>query len=258
MRAVIGAILVIILLAAAAAGPARAQRAAAPAAPSSGAPTSPDRSAGGQRSGPDRSAAARAASDIEAVGFYTRVSIGYGGMVLTTPTPIVLFRSGHALLEMENLSDPAGIESNRRTAPGDWTRWRRAGRAIERLDRGRWRKLEWTKQHAPLPRGFTLDRSYSMSSGLGSGTGPGSSNVIAWRKLTFDRTGRFSTSGGAGATADGVAARSESRAEGGRYEIAGYTLTLRFGDGRVVQRSLVADPEDTKVIWIDGTGYTSR
>ena len=82
--------------------------------------------------------------------------------------------------------------------------------------------------------------------------------MVAWRNLTFDRSGRFTTGRGAGATADGVTARSESGAEGGRYEVAGYTLTLRFGDGRVVQRSLVADPEDPGVVWIDGTGYTSN
>lgn len=55
-----------------------------------------------------------------------------------------------------------------------------------------------------------------------------------------------------------VAARSRTPTTGGTYDIAGYTLTLRYDDGRTITHSIIADTKDTKVIWIDGRGYTSR
>jgi hypothetical protein len=205
---------------------------------------------------PARSPALDATATIETVGFYT-VHRWNDGFMLQLPTPIVLFKSGDALLEMDNLNDPAGLEANRRSRPQDWTKWRRVGRTIQRRDGDEWRKLEWTRTNDRLPRGFKLDRSYQSFSG-GGGTFAGSTTSTAsWRNVRFDRSGRFSTDGGAGATTGGVTARSQSATAGGTYEIAGYTLTLRHSDGRTVHRSIVADQKNPKVIWIDGTSYTS-
>jgi hypothetical protein len=205
---------------------------------------------------PARNPALDATATIETVGFYT-VSKWNDGFMMQLPTPIVLFKSGDALLEMENLNDPAGLEANRRSRPQDWTKWRRVGRTIQRKDGEEWRKLEWTRTNDRLPRGFKLDGSYQSFSG-GGGTFAGSTTSTAsWRNLRFDRSGRFSTDGGAGATTGGVTARSQSAAAGGTYEISGYTLTLRHSDGRTVYRSIVTDEKNPKVIWIDGTSYTS-
>jgi hypothetical protein len=205
----------------------------------------------------NRSPALAATAQIETVGMYTATEMGYGGMILQVPTPIVLFRSGDALLEMGNLNDPAGIEANKRSDPGSWTRWRRNGKKIERKDGQRWRELEWTPRHGRLPRGFKLDRTYQRFSGGGNTFAGGTTSIAVWRNLRFDRSGRFSSDGGSGSTTGGVTARSRAASEGGTYEIEGYTLTLRHDDGRIVHRSIVANPKDTKVIWIDGTGYTS-
>ncbi len=207
--------------------------------------------------GADRSPAVQASRDIVTVGFYTRTEVGHGGWVNMVPTPIVLFRSGDALLVMRHLNDPGGLEASKRRHPGDWTRWRRgAGGRIERRDGAGWRKLEWTKQHDRLPKGFTLHRSYHQVS-AGATQGAGGMAMASWRNLRLDRSGRFTTGGGSGGGGRGVAVRSRAQASGGTYEVAGYTLTLRHDDGRVVHRSIIADPKDPKVIWIDGEGYTS-
>jgi hypothetical protein len=155
---------------------------------------------------PDHSAAATVAGRIVTVAFDR------------TPTSIVLFDSGDALLEMTNLADPSGIEANKQRRPKAWTKWRKVGTVLERLDRGRWAKLHVTKQYHRLPAQFRLDGDYDG--------------------IAFTRDGRFSTAGGAGT-----------------YDITGYLLELRFDDGRRVTRAVVADPDDLDTIWIDGVGY---
>ncbi len=44
----------------------------------------------------------------------------------------------------------------------------------------------------------------------------------------------------------------------GQYSIEGYTLTLRCDSGRVERRLIVADPADTKTLWLDGDGWVRR
>jgi hypothetical protein len=44
----------------------------------------------------------------------------------------------------------------------------------------------------------------------------------------------------------------------GTYTVDGYTLTLQYAGGRAEKRMIVADPSDTGVIWLDGTGYRSK
>jgi hypothetical protein len=79
--------------------------------------------------------------------------------------------------------------------------------------------------------------------------------------MTFDRAGRFTTSGGAGSissTDNGGSVSSNSRRAPGRgtYSIEGFVLTLRHDDGRVEHRSIVTHPKDRCVVWIDGAPYT--
>jgi hypothetical protein len=207
---------------------------------------------------PETSPAVAATKDIVTVGFYTRTAVGYGGSMSFLPTPIVLFKSGDALLEMSYLNDPAGLEANKRSHPRAWTKWRRVGGAIERADGSKWLKLEWTAHYDRLPKGFRLGRSYQRLS-AGATFGPGGMAMASWSNLRFDRSGRFSSDSGAGAGSSSVATSSRTKTSGGTYEISGYALTLRYDDGRVMHRTIIADPQERqKVIWIDGTGYTSR
>jgi hypothetical protein len=170
---------------------------------------------------------------------------------------MVLFRNGDALYEIEGLKFPGGIAAHRAANPDDWTTWRRAGGGFEILGKKGWSKLPYKTSMGRLPKGFVLERSYQSTGGGGNLAVGGSSAVVVWSNLTFDRSGNFTSSGGAGSTTDGVVT-SGSSASQGRYSIEGYTMTLRYGDGRVEIRMIVADPNDTGVIWLDGDGYTSK
>jgi hypothetical protein len=228
----------------------RGERAAGPAAPAS-ATTAADPDAAS-------SVAVQAEKSIETVGFYTKVGYGVGGMMTFNPTPVVLFKSGEALYDMAALADPQGLDAHKKANPDEWTQWRKAGRSIELRKPKGWERLSFRTTMGRLPKSFRLDRTYQRLSGGGNVAVGGNVAIAAWSTLAFHRDGTFSGGGGAGASAPGVATSSRSAERGGTYAVAGYRLTLRYGDGTTVERMIVTDAKDPSVIWLDGAGYTSH
>jgi hypothetical protein len=214
------------------------------------------------------SEASRAADGIETVGFYTKTGYGYGGMVTYTPTPIVLFKSGDALYNIAALQLPGDLAAHRAAHPKDWTKWRRTGSAIEVVGKKGWERISYNKTMDRLAPGFTLAGSYRNLSGGGNLAAGGTFGMASWKDLTFDAAGNFATGGGTGVSDSGSVQSAGSKAstvistrlaaQRGRYEIAGYTLTLSYSDGHVERRMIVADPGNTKAIWLDGQGYTKQ
>ncbi|MBK7664223.1 MAG: hypothetical protein IPJ21_11880 [Sterolibacteriaceae bacterium] len=215
---------------------------------------------------PVGSSAAALVGAIATVGFDTKTSFGYGGALTFDPTPIVLFKSGDALRDMEALKAVTDVATHKAAHPKQWTTWRRAGKAIEILNPKGWEKLTYTKTMGPLPHGFLLDTNYQRLSGTGNLAVGGTSAVAVWSSLQFDRSGGFVSGGGssASARADGASSSTSVVTQGrapdrsGRYAIDGYTLTLSYADGRVERRMIVTEADDPGVIWLDGDGYTSR
>jgi hypothetical protein len=231
----------------------------------SASPATPVSRAAGAAS-PTLSTASRLTDKIETVGFYTQTGMGYGGMLTFNPTPIVLFKSGEALYDMEALKFPAGLAAHKASHPKDWTKWRRANNAIEVIGSKGWEKITYTKTMDRLPPGFTLAGSYQKLGGVGNLAVGGTSAVAVWNDLTFDRTGNFASGGGSGAStrtegagsATSVVTASRAPDQRGRYAIEGYTLMLNYTDGRVERRMIVTDRADPSVIWLDGDGYTKK
>jgi hypothetical protein len=219
--------------------------------------------AGGSTTGSRASSTAvKAADGIQTVGFDTKTGMGYGGMLTFNPVPIVLFRNGDALRKVEALNAQGGLAAHKAANPGDWTKWRRSGAAIEILKTDGWKKITYTKTMDRLPKGFALQGRYRSLSGTGSLATGGGDAVIAWSTMSFDRQGNFSTGRGAGASsstgAGTVVTSGQAPNEYGRYAISGYTLTLTYANGRAERRMIVAEAADPKAIWLDGTGYSRR
>jgi hypothetical protein len=211
------------------------------------------------------SAALQQANSIETVGFYSKIGFGYGGMMTFNPTPIVLFKSGEALYDMEALKFAGGLAAHKASRPKDWTTWRRAGKAIEVVGSKGWKKITYTKTMDRLPRDFRLAGNYQRTGGGGNLAVGGTSAIIVWSNLSFDRAGHFASGGGSGSSTSqesadirtSVVTSGRAPNQHGQYSIDGYTLTLKFADGRTERRMIVTDIADPGVIWLDGDGYTS-
>lgn len=206
----------------------------------------------------------RVAKDIEGFAFDSCTRIGYGGMVMFTPCPVVLFRDGSALTDVEGLSDPQGIAANRAAQPKHWTQWRRAGERIQLMKADGWKNITYTSVYSTLPKNFRLDGRFSSTSGGGNTALGGGQAVIAWSDYLFRPDGSVRRDGGAGASSNdsGVSVTTSSKAAGksGRYHIEGLILVIEYDDGSSERRVIIADPKDagTGTMWLDGEGYVVR
>jgi hypothetical protein len=217
-------------------------------------------------SSPALSAAARVSDTIETVGFDNKASFGVGGSMTFGPKPVVLFRSGDALSNMDGLKFEGGLDAHKAAHPDQWIKWRRNGNTIELSSSQGWKKLPYPKTMDRLPRGFTLAGTYRNLSGTGNAAMGGTSSMSAWSDYTFDAAGNFTTGGGlsghdrveTGGTRTTTVFSGASPTQHGRYSIDGYTLTLMYADGKTERRMIVAESGDPSVIWLDGYGYTRQ
>jgi hypothetical protein len=216
------------------------------------------------RAAADSTARAPLADSIDSFGFDSRMRMDVGGFLYPVPVPVVLFRNGDALTDIEGLSFSSGPAAHKRAHPDLWTQWRRNGARIQLHDAKKgWRDLTYKTTYAKLPAGYALDGAYHSLSGSGTVAIGGTDSVAAWREYAFGRDGRVVRGGGAGAYAQiaggATAISSVAPNQRGRYRIDGITLHIQYDDGAKEARIIVTDPEDPKAaIWLDGIGYKRK
>lgn len=201
-------------------------------------------------------------SRIDRFGFNSKPGIGYGGMVILKIFPVVLFKDGTALTDVEGLADPGGLDAHRRAHADDWTRWRRVGSEIQLADGNAWKKLDFNNTYSTLPAGFALTGSYHALSGVGTLATGGTASVTLVEEYLFGADGRVVRGRAVGSAAQStdisVVTSSVPPSQRGRYRIDGITLAIRYDDGSGETRILVTDPADPSVLWLDGTSFTRR
>lgn len=208
--------------------------------------------------------AAKVAADIEGFGFDSCTRVGYGGMVMYVPCPVVLFKNGSALTDVEGLNHPQGVTAHRAAKPKNWTQWRRQGERVQLMKSDGWKNITYTAVYSTLPKSFTLDgRFHSMSGGGNTALGGGDA-VAAWSDYLFRPDGTVQRDGGAGASstsqAVSVTTRSTATSKRGRYRVDGLILAIDYDDGSKERRVIIADPKDggKGTMWLDGEGYVYK
>ncbi len=202
-------------------------------------------------------------AQIDSFGFDTRPTMGIGGFITTEIYPVVLFRDGRLLTDVEGLMFPGGPAAHQAAHPKDWTRWRRQGGELQTAGEKGWEKLPFQSTFKQLPAGMRLDGLYRRLGGTGNIAVGGTATVAAWNEYRFTPDGRVTRGGGAGARAEAgggsVVTRSQAAGQQGSYRIEGVMLTIRYDDGSEEARLIVTDPKDPSgAIWLDGQGYAQR
>lgn len=208
-------------------------------------------------------ATAELLAQIDSFGFASRTIMGVGGFLTVDIYPVVLFRSGDALTDVEGLLFPGGPEAHKRANPKSWTRWRRNGGKLELEGRKGWEALPFQTTYARLPDGLKLEGLFRHLGGSGTVATGGSDSVAAYREYRFTSDGRVVRGGGAGGRAEtgggSVVSRSEAPNRRGQYRIDGLMLHISYDDGSSEERILITDPKNpSKAIWLDGVGYVRR
>ncbi|WP_096588443.1 hypothetical protein [Calothrix sp. NIES-2098] len=200
---------------------------------------------------------------IDSFGFNSRTAMGIGGFLTVKIYPIVLFRNGDALTNVEGLSFNGGIAAHKRAKPDEWTRWRRQGGKLELASKDGWEALPFSKTYPKLPENFKLNGLFRSLSGTGNVAVGGSQSIAAWEQYRFSSDGRVIRGNGAGGNAESgdvsVATSNVAPNQRGRYRIQGMMLYINYDDGSSERRILIADPKDPETaIWLDGVSYVRR
>ena len=202
------------------------------------------------------------AAKIEGFAFDYTMTMGIGGGMAMRVFPIVLFKDGKALEDVEGLSFAAGMEAHKRANPDDWTSWRRAGGKLQTQTSKGWENLPFTAIYSKLPDGFKLNGRFQSLGGGGNTAYGGSDFFAAWSTFDFLPDGRVVKGGGAGGYSAfqqaSSAFSSVAPERRGRYRIEGLMLNITYDNRTTEQFLIVSDPKDPSVIWLDGTSYTSK
>lgn len=200
---------------------------------------------------------------IDSFGFDSAAAMGVGGFITTRIYPVVLFKNGDVLTDVEGLAFKGGLEAHRRAYPAKWGKWRRSGGTIEITGSKGWEKLSFPATYQALPDDFRLNGLYRHLGGTGNVAIGGTDAVSVVTDYTFFADGRMIRGGAAGAqsqagnTSTVIASTPPNRR--GRYRIDGLTLAVTYDDGRQEQMIIVTDPKDPKgAIWLDGVGLVQR
>lgn len=202
-------------------------------------------------------------AQIDSFGFDTRPAMGIGGFITTDIYPVVLFRDGRLLTDVEGLMFAGGMAAHQAAHPKDWTRWRRQGGELQITGEKGWEKRPFQSTFRQLPKDFRLDGLFRRLGGTGNVAVGGTASVAAWNEYRFTPDGRVSRGGGAGGRAESpggsVVTRSQAASQQGSYRIEGVMLNIRYDDGSEESRLIITDPKDpTGAIWLDGQGYAQR
>ncbi len=202
------------------------------------------------------------ATKIEGFGFDYTMTMGIGGGMAMRVFPVVLFKDGQVLEDVEALAFTGGMEAHKRANPNDWTRWRRAGGKLQTQTSKGWENLPFTAIYAKLPDGFKLNGRFQSLGGGGNTAYGGSDFFAAWSTFDFLPDGRVVKGGGAGGYSAfqqaSSAFSSVAPERRGRYRIEGLILNIAYDNKSNEQFLIVSDPKDPSVIWLDGTSYTSK
>ena len=203
------------------------------------------------------------ASQIDSFAFNSRPKMGMGGFIMLDIYPVVLFKNGDLLDNIEGLNYNGNMAEYKRAKPDDWSSWRRSMGKLQIKGEKGWETLEFQDTYKQLPNDFRLNGIFYSTSGTGNVAFGGSQSVTAWDEYFFSSDGRVVRGGGAGSSSEAgdisVVTKSVAANQRGKYHIDGLILKINFDDGSTESRILVTDPKDPKsVIWLDGTSYVRR
>ena len=204
-------------------------------------------------------------SPSQIVGVYLNESYtsGVGGMVVLQYDPVLLLRDGTAYEDFDVPPTELNVASFKKAQPKSWGRWTKtaAGFSVRFNGDKSSSDIKASFKVKPASAGQKLAGEYT-SIGGGGNTALGGSVMVAYSDTyVFDRNGRFSGERAGGGNAPGVAVASSSK-NAGTYTLSGYTLRLKYNDGRVVRRLFYFYPDkdraDKSVVGIGGSSYIAQ
>jgi hypothetical protein len=205
-------------------------------------------------------------NQIDGVYLEQNTGFGVGGMVIIRYDPVLMLKDGWAYDGWRLTPADLDVNLSRKLEPESWRRFERKNDQIRIQEQdGKWSKFEKWSQVGSARSGDALQGTFSSIGGGGNTAMGGNTMIAVVDAYTFKKDGTFKTdksvsaSGGNEATdpngPPGVVATSQNSSSG-TYRLDGYTLELRYGNGRVMRRAFLwFDEKEKDAIFIDGTAF---
>jgi hypothetical protein len=194
-------------------------------------------------------------------------TFGVGGMMTMEYEPFYLFKNGEIYEEPFWAIAAFDIGKSKSLEPHNWGKFewnsdRKSGRmtrfASSSEDGSLLEQMSGIVRLQPANKGQKLSVTVRSVGGSGNTAIGGSDTVIVENKWRFDADGRFYRDGFAGASSPGVTVGSRAATQTGTYQLDGYSIELRYADGRVDRLAFGALDDRLNMLCVGKTVYTSR
>jgi hypothetical protein len=184
-------------------------------------------------------------------------------MVIINFTSYLVLKDGTIYKDLRESPDDFDIEKSRQEEPNKWGRWQKSGKNLI---------LQWKDGKSETEKGYDNDivipaqksdrlNGFFRSISGGGNTAMGGSFIVAVSKqFTFFEDGRFTEEKAVGGSDTAIVFSSNSN-RSGTYTLDGYTIELRYANGRTLRQVFYFYPgasKSQKVVGIGGSDYILR
>ena len=201
---------------------------------------------------------------IKGMVIHMEYGVGVGGMMIIEYRPYLLLNDGTAYKHCEVSPYDLDVPKCRQVEPKNWGVWKLDGKTLTMTMNDDHKTDRWDKNWfwaPPAAKNEKLSGAWSTISGGGNTAFGGGSIVVSSNQLTFNNQGQFttlSTGGGSYTGATGSVTAYSNKDGAGTYTFDGYSLELRYNNGKIVRKSFCFYP-DSKDVWEWGTrAYTPQ
>lgn len=195
--------------------------------------------------------------NVERIALLLDYEAGYGGYIYPVYNPYVFFKNGTVVKSPYIPVDEINTGAVTKEVAANSGTWKQTGDKVNiTWHNGDSSEKEWPGNNSiAAGKDEKLQGAFGSISGGGDLAVGGSVGILSYSKMSFTSDGWFTNEKVAGGGNSSVTAYSKLTTAG-KYNIDGYTLTLRFNNGDVKRLFFCFYGNDKKVFRIAGRSYT--
>jgi hypothetical protein len=199
--------------------------------------------------------ASQTPNDLETVVADVNYILGVDGLPYPNLRPMLLFKDGTASIDTSLLLEQQDLAQHRAAKPNLWTQWKLVDGKIALLKGGQWTRLEFQTKFPPHDPSFSIEDTFKRVSGAGNTGIGGDATLFVEQNLRLTKDKRIVLGSFTAVSVSSTVFANAPPDKRGHYEIDGYSLNVRWDDGRTTETSVVYTLEDQTVIFLGGLGF---
>jgi hypothetical protein len=206
-------------------------------------------------------------ANIHAVIMHLEYEAGMGGAIYPVYNPYILFKDGS--IYQDPVTSPADMDmtNSKQTEPKKWGTWTMSSDKLIiywPLEKPKYQNSTWEKSSyknvLPAKKGETLQGSFKTLAGGGNTALGGDVLVVAAANITFNQEGKFTMAKTAGVSSgsDVWENTNSKTGEAGTYTLDGYTIELKYNNGKTQRQFFYFYPDSRKNFGIAASVYMPK